>query len=75
LTPLDNLRRFAVAHSLVARYRAGDLERRYAALGIEEDVFVSYGFVTKAVQALMHPRAGTWHWSASIHRCPLGLRT
>jgi uncharacterized protein len=40
----------------VTRYRAGDLERRYAALDVEEDVFVNYGFVTPRVQALMHPR-------------------
>jgi uncharacterized protein YcaQ len=41
----------------VAGYRAGDLERRYSSLRIEEDVFVNYGFVTKAVHRLMHPRA------------------
>jgi uncharacterized protein len=40
----------------VAGYRAGDLERRYATLGVEEDVFVNYGFVSKAVHELMHPR-------------------
>ena len=40
----------------VAGYRAGDLERRYAALGIEEDIFINYGFVSQAVHALMHPR-------------------
>jgi uncharacterized protein YcaQ len=37
-------------------YRAGDLERHYESLGIEEDFFVNYGFVTGALQALMHPR-------------------
>jgi uncharacterized protein len=42
----------------VERFRAGDLERKYAALGIEEDVFVNYGFVTRDLQALMHPRGG-----------------
>ena len=42
----------------VAGYRAGDLERRYATLDVHEDVFVNYGFVTGAVQALMHPRGG-----------------
>jgi uncharacterized protein YcaQ len=42
----------------VAGYRAGDLERRYPGLDVEEDVFINYGFVTRAVQALMHPRAG-----------------
>lgn len=40
----------------VAGYRAGDLERRYHELGVEEDFFVNYGFVTRAVHALMHPR-------------------
>jgi hypothetical protein len=40
----------------VSGYRAGDLEHRFARLGIEEDFFVNYGFVTADVQALMHPR-------------------
>ena len=40
----------------VRNYRAGDLERRYARLGIEEDVLINYGFVSNAVYALMHPR-------------------
>jgi uncharacterized protein YcaQ len=40
----------------VAGYRAGDLERRYAELEIEEDFFVNYGFLPRASQALMHPR-------------------
>ena len=29
----------------VAGYRAGDLERRYPRLRIEEDFFVNYGFM------------------------------
>ena len=41
----------------VSGYRAGDLERNYASLDIEEDVFVNYGFVTRALHELMHPRA------------------
>lgn len=41
----------------VAGYRAGDLERNYVSLDVEEDVFVNYGYVTRAVQTLMHPRA------------------
>jgi uncharacterized protein YcaQ len=40
----------------VADYRAGDLERQYVSLPIEEDFFVNYGFVTHAVHRLMHPR-------------------
>src|ERR1700736_3448802 len=94
LNTLDDLRRFAVAHSLFAPttlkralnrmgfvqadpiraparaqdltlrhrvkdYRAGDLERRYAKLGVEEDFFINYGFVTSSLQALMHPRSDT----------------
>jgi uncharacterized protein len=42
----------------VKDYRAGDLERRYAELGIEEDFFVNYGFLARELQALMHPRSG-----------------
>ena len=42
----------------VADYRAGDLERRYAKLPIEEDFFVNYGFLPRAICALMHPRSG-----------------
>src|SRR5437870_6110952 len=41
----------------VKNYRTGDLERFYAKLGVEEDYFVVYGFVPRAVQALMHPRS------------------
>jgi uncharacterized protein YcaQ len=57
----DPIRAPARAQDLVLRhrvkdYRAGDLERRYASLGIEEDFFINYGFVTRSLQALMHPR-------------------
>ena len=40
----------------VAGYRAGDLERKYHTLGIEEDFFINYGFVTRDLSRLMHPR-------------------
>lgn len=40
----------------VRNYRAGDLERCFTRLGIEEDVLINYGFVSGAVHALMHPR-------------------
>ena len=58
----DPIRAPARAQDLILRhrvknYRAGDLERRYATLDIEEDVFVAYGFVTSSLQALMHPRS------------------
>jgi len=57
----DPIRAPARAQDLTLRhraidYRAGDLERRYAALAIEEDVFINYGFVSRPVHALMHPR-------------------
>lgn len=42
----------------VSGYRAGDLERRYSTLPIEEDFFINYGFVSRRVSALMHPRDG-----------------
>ena len=42
----------------VAGYRAGDLERQYAALPIEEDFFINYGFVSRRLSSLMHPREG-----------------
>ena len=52
----------------VSGYRAGDLERRYAHLDAHEDFFVNYGFVTSALQALMHPRGGPAPWSAARGR-------
>lgn len=42
----------------VKDYRAGDLERRYERLAVEEDFFVNYGFLARPVHALMHPRSG-----------------
>jgi uncharacterized protein YcaQ len=59
----DPIRAPARAQDLTLRprvvgYRAGDLERLYSTLPIEEDVFINYGFVTRDVQALMHPRNG-----------------
>jgi uncharacterized protein len=58
----DPIRAPARAQDLILRHRvenyhAGDLERCYATLDIEEDFFVTYGFVTKSLQALMHPRS------------------
>jgi len=58
----DPIRAPARAQDLILRhrvrdYRAGDLERQYAKLGIEEDFFINYGFVTRELQALMHPRS------------------
>src|ERR1700734_3822449 len=60
----DPIRAPARAQDLMLRhrvkdYRAGDLERHYAKLDIEEDFFVVYGFLTRSLQALMHPRSDT----------------
>jgi uncharacterized protein YcaQ len=57
----DPIRAPARAQDLILRqrvtgYRAGDLDRAYATLGVEEDFFINYGFVTRSLQALMHPR-------------------
>ncbi len=52
----------------VAGYRAGDLERTYPDLDVFEDFFVNYGFVTRAVHALMHPRGGPVPWTAARGR-------
>ncbi|MDB5893994.1 MAG: cytoplasmic protein, partial [Rhodoferax sp.] len=49
----------------VAGYRAGELERRYARLGIEEDCLVNYGFVERATLALLHPRVPRKAWDAT----------
>jgi uncharacterized protein YcaQ len=63
----DPIRAPARAQDLTMRhravdYRAGDLERRYADLEIEEDFFINYGFVTSVVQGLMHPRRMVPAW-------------
>lgn len=60
----DPIRAPARAQDLILRqrvnkYRAGELERRYATLGVEEDVFINYGYVSRALYLLMHPRADT----------------
>ena len=52
----------------VTAYRSGDLERLYADLDVHEDFFVNYGFVTSALQTLMHPRGGPVPWSAARGR-------
>jgi uncharacterized protein YcaQ len=49
----------------VSGYRAGDLERRYQGLEVEEDFLINYGFVTRSVGALMHPRRRLSAWSTA----------
>ena len=57
----------------VTNYRAGDLERRYPRLGVHEDFFINYGFVTERVFRLMHPRHGQAPWTATRGRHVKGL--
>ena len=49
----------------VAGYTAGELERRYPRLAIEEDYFVNYGFLPARHLALMHPRTPRHVWTAA----------
>jgi uncharacterized protein YcaQ len=58
----DPIRAPARAQDLILRHRvkdyhAGDLERLYPKLKIQEDFFIVYGFMTTSLQALMHPRS------------------
>lgn len=48
----------------VSGYRAGDLERCYPQLAVEEDFFVNYGFLPRATQCLLHPRIARKAWTA-----------
>lgn len=64
----DPIRAPARAQDLTLRhrvkdYRAGDLERRYPKLDIEEDFFVNYGFLPRATHHLMHPRTPRTAWT------------
>jgi uncharacterized protein YcaQ len=57
----DPIRAPARAQDLILRhrvfdYRAGELERRYRRLAIDEDYLYAYGFVPRRVWRLLHPR-------------------
>ena len=57
----DPIRSPARAQDLILRhrvlgYRAGDLERDYVSLDVEEDYLYAYGFVARRVWNLLHPR-------------------
>lgn len=57
----DPIRAPARAQDLILRlrapgYRAGDLERLYPRLDAEEDYLYAYGFVSRALWRLLHPR-------------------
>ncbi|WP_313138868.1 crosslink repair DNA glycosylase YcaQ family protein [Stenotrophomonas sp.] len=69
----DPIRAPARAQDLTLRhrvkdYRAGDLERRYARLPVEEDCLVNYGFLPREHVALMHPRVPKRAWDAATRR-------
>ncbi|MBX9724889.1 MAG: winged helix DNA-binding domain-containing protein [Candidatus Obscuribacterales bacterium] len=57
----DPIKAPAAAQDLILRhrvesYQVGDLERLYPSLDIEEDFLYAYGFLSRDVWALMHPR-------------------
>lgn len=65
----DPIRAPARAQDLILRqrvkdYRAGDLERRYGKLDVEEDYLVNYGFLVREHVPLMHPRTTRRAWTA-----------
>ncbi len=69
----DPIRAPARAQDLTLRqrvrgYRAGDLERRYPELAIEEDFYVNYGFVPRTLAQLMHPRTPKKRWTPALAR-------
>jgi uncharacterized protein len=66
----DPIRAPARAQDLTLRLRvtdycAGFLEAQYPTLALEEDFFVNYGFVPRALQRLMHPRTPRTQWPKS----------
>src|SRR4051794_12624754 len=69
----DPIRAPARAQDLTLRHRvtdygAGDLERRFVRLPIEEDCLVNYGFLPREHLALMHPREVLRAWDTETRR-------
>jgi uncharacterized protein YcaQ len=69
----DPIRAPARAQDLTLRhrvkgYRAGDLDRQYSKLDVEEDFFINYGFMWRPLQVLMHPRGAHFRWSRPRRR-------
>ncbi len=69
----DPIRAPARAQDLILRHRvkgylAGDLERRYARLDVEEDCLVNYGFLPRRHLGLMHPRVAARPWDRTMQR-------
>lgn len=71
----DPIRAPARAQDLILRqrvrgYRAGDLDRQYPALDLDEDMLYAYGFVARKLRRYLHPRPD---WSrADGHYVPVG---
>jgi uncharacterized protein YcaQ len=62
---IDPMSAPARAQDLILRhrvrgYRAGDLERRYPALDLAEDLIYVYGCMPSATMRLLHPRPQPW---------------
>jgi uncharacterized protein len=60
----DPIRSPARAQDLILRhrvigYKAGDLEHHYRSLDIEEDYLYAYGFLSRDLWQLLHPRTAT----------------
>jgi uncharacterized protein YcaQ len=69
----DPIRAPARAQDLTLRHRvrgyaAGDLERRYPSLDIEEDFFINYGFLPRSQHRRLRPRPLRGVWDASDRR-------
>jgi uncharacterized protein YcaQ len=69
----DPIRAPARAQDLTLRhrvrdYRAGELERRYAELDIEEEFFVTYGFLPRENALLLQPRTPKTAWDRAMKK-------
>ncbi|MEO8526842.1 MAG: crosslink repair DNA glycosylase YcaQ family protein [Caldimonas sp.] len=69
----DPIRAPARAQDLTLRHRvvdyhAGDLERRYARLAVDEDALVNYGFLPRKHLALLHPRIAARKWTPATKK-------
>jgi uncharacterized protein YcaQ len=77
----DPIRAPARAQDLILRHRVnnyhvGDLDRRYQELDVAEDFFINYGYVSRDLQSLMHPRSKSHvpaddvgrNWSAATRK-------
>jgi uncharacterized protein YcaQ len=69
----DPIRAPARAQDLILRlrvrdYRAGDLERRYPRLPIDEEYYLNYGFLPSEHLSSIHPRVARHGWDATMAR-------